>query len=151
MYGIDTMSYYGSILGFIMSFGLVLLLLLVVGIVLTVVGKWKVLDKLSKRPWAALIPFFSDYEVCVGVGTPQWLSIACPVVGLASWILSFLTNGGMLASLCGLAYFVLVCMLCHFTSKRFGKGIGWTIGLVLLGFVFWPILGLGSSEPEPQA
>lgn len=42
-------------------------------------------------------------------------------------------------------------MLCYYTSKRFNKGIGWTVGLVLLGFVFWPILGLGSSDPDAQA
>lgn len=151
MYGIDSMSTYGSLLGVIMSFGLVLLLLLLAAIVLTVVGKWKVLSKLGKRPWAALIPFFSDYEMCVGVGTPQWLTIACPVVGVVGGVLSFVTDGGTLASLCNVASFVLGCMLCHYTSKRFNKGLGWTVGLVLLGFVFWPILGLGSFDPDSQA
>lgn len=151
MYGIDTMSYYGSILGFLMSFGLVLLLILVVCAVLTVVGKWKVLDKLGKRPWAALIPFFSDYEMCGGVNAPQWLAIAYPVVGVVNWVVTFLTDGGTVATLLGIAGFVLGCMMCHYTSKRFNKGLGWTVGLVLLGFVFWPILGLGSSDPDSQA
>lgn len=151
MYGINTVSTYGSLLSVIMSFGLVLLLLVTAGIVLTVIGKWKVLDKLGKRPWAALIPFFSDYEMCVGVGTPQWLAIACPVVGVVGWVLSLVTDGGTLGSLCNLASFVLGCMLCYYTSKRFNKGLGWTVGLVLLSFVFWPILGLGSSDPDAQA
>lgn len=123
MYETETMAPYWSLLTFLMSFGLILMLLLVVVLVLTVIGKWKVLDKLGKRPWAALIPYFSDYEMCGGVGAPQWLTIAYPVVGLVNFALTMLTDGGTLASLCGLA---------------------------LLGFVFWPILGLGSSEPLPD-
>lgn len=66
-------------------------------------------------------------------------------------MVTFLTDGGTLASLLGTASFVLGCMMCHFTSQKFGKGVGWTIGLVLLGFVFWPILGLGSSKPGSEA
>lgn len=151
MYEVNNISYYGSVLGFIMSFGVVLLILLIACLVLTVIGKWKVLDKLGKRPWAALIPFFSDYEMACGVTAPQWLVIACPVVGIVGWVLMFMTDGGTLASLCNLATFVLVCMLCYYTSKRFNKGVGWTVGLVLLGFVFWPIIGLGSSAPDSQA
>lgn len=150
MYETETMAPYWSLLTFLMSFGLILMLLLVVVLVLTVIGKWKVLDKLGKRPWAALIPYFSDYEMCGGVGAPQWLTIAYPVVGLVNFALTMLTDGGTLASLCGLAAFVLCCMMCHFTSQRFGKNPGWTVGLALLGFVFWPILGLGSSEPLPE-
>ena len=149
MYGTSTMMPY--LLSFIMSFGLIIALILLVTVVLTVIGKWKVLEKLGKRPWAALIPFFSDYEMCGGIGAPQWLTIAYPVVGVVNWAVTFLTDGGILAGLLGLASFVLGCMLCYYTSKRFNKGIGWTVGLVLLGFVFWPILGLGSSEPGSQA
>lgn len=30
-------------------------------------------------------------------------------------------------------------------SKSFGKDEGFTIGLTLLGFIFWPILGFGDA------
>lgn len=30
---------------------------------------------------------------------------------------------------------------------RFGKETGYTIGLVIFGFVFWTMLGFGASEP----
>ena len=32
-------------------------------------------------------------------------------------------------------------------SRAFGKETGYTIGLVIMGFVFWTMLGFGSSEP----
>ena len=59
-YDIDTLT--PCVLTFIMSFGLITGLVLLVMTVLTVIGKWMVLSKLGKRSWAALIPFFSDYE-----------------------------------------------------------------------------------------
>ena len=31
-------------------------------------------------------------------------------------------------------------------SKSFGKDEGFTVGLVLLGIIFWPILGFGSAK-----
>lgn len=32
-------------------------------------------------------------------------------------------------------------------SHVFGKETGYTIGLVILGYAFWTMLGFGSSEP----
>ena len=32
-------------------------------------------------------------------------------------------------------------------ARTFGKESAYTIGLVLLGIVFWPMLGFGESEP----
>ena len=31
-------------------------------------------------------------------------------------------------------------------SKSFGKDEGFTVGLILLGIVFWPILGFGDAR-----
>ena len=31
-------------------------------------------------------------------------------------------------------------------SKSFGHDEGFTVGLLLLGIIFWPILGFGSSK-----
>lgn len=35
-------------------------------------------------------------------------------------------------------------------AKNFGKGPGFGIGLWLLGFIFYPILGFGSAQYAPQ-
>ena len=31
-------------------------------------------------------------------------------------------------------------------AKNYGKGVGFGIGLLLLGFIFWPILGFGDAQ-----
>ena len=38
---------------------------------------------------------------------------------------------------------VFAIMLYNEIAKKFGQGIGFTIGLILLPFVFFPILGFG--------
>ena len=35
-------------------------------------------------------------------------------------------------------------------AKRFGKGTGFGIGLALLSFIFFPILGFGDAEAGPS-
>ena len=36
-------------------------------------------------------------------------------------------------------------------AKNFGKGAGFGIGLAFLGFIFYPILGFGDAEYNPEA
>ena len=45
-----------------------------------------------------------------------------------------------------IANIVFLIMLYNGISKAFGKDSGFTAGLVLLGFVFWPILGFGDAK-----
>jgi hypothetical protein len=34
----------------------------------------------------------------------------------------------------------------HDLSRSFGKGVGWTLGLLFLGIVFVPVLAFGGDE-----
>ena len=42
--------------------------------------------------------------------------------------------------------FIFYIWLTNLISKSFGKDEGFTVGLLLLGFIFWPILGFGSAK-----
>ncbi|WP_430404870.1 DUF5684 domain-containing protein [Fluviicola sp.] len=44
------------------------------------------------------------------------------------------------------ANIVFMIMTMNSVSKNFGKDEGFTVGLVLLGVVFWPILAFGSAR-----
>jgi hypothetical protein len=41
---------------------------------------------------------------------------------------------------------VFLIWLYNMVSKSFGHDEGFTMGLLLLGFIFWPILGFGKSK-----
>jgi Family of unknown function (DUF5684) len=49
----------------------------------------------------------------------------------------------MLIPLVNLIIFIIVCID---IAKSFGQGVGFGLGLLLLGFIFYPILGFGSAQ-----
>ena len=54
-----------------------------------------------------------------------------------------------------LVNFIILIILDIDVAKNFGKGAGFGIGLLLLPFIFFPILGFGSAQyqgaPPPPA
>mgnify|MGYP003574912555 CR=1 FL=1 len=94
-------------------------------IVVAIAGMWKTFEKAGKPGWAAIIPIYNIYIMIEIVGKPSiwllWMLIPCVNIVFSIW----LTN---------------------LVSKSFGKEEGFTVGLVLLGFIFWPILGFGSAK-----
>jgi hypothetical protein len=103
-------------------------------IVLMVAAMWKMFSKAGQPGWAAIIPIFNTYVLCKVAGRPGWwlILLLIPFVNLIIWII-----------------------LCIDIAKNFGKGAGFGIGLILLPFIFFPILGFGSAQyqgaPPPVA
>ena len=46
---------------------------------------------------------------------------------------------------------VVLVIIIHNISLRFDRGVGTTLGLMFLPFIFWPILGLGSAQYNANA
>lgn len=94
-----------------------------------IAGGWKTFVKAGAPGWACLVPILNIYVVIKLIGKPIW------------WIvLFFIPIVGIIAAIIVMIEF----------AKGFGKGIGTAIGLVLLGFIFWPMLGFGSAEWEGE-
>jgi hypothetical protein len=93
--------------------------------ILVLVAQWKVYQKAGKPGWACIIPIYNFLVLLKIVGKPWWwiLLMLIPVVNIvyAIWVLNLL-------------------------SKSFGKDVGFTMGLLFLGFIFYPILGFGSAR-----
>jgi hypothetical protein len=94
-------------------------------IVLSIAGLWGVFTKAGKPGWASLIPIYNAIVLLQVIGKPWWwvLLLLIPCVGLFMWILMSVE-----------------------LAKVFGKGIGYTIGLILLGFMFLLLLGFGDAK-----
>ena len=97
---------------------------------LIIVAMWKVFTKAGQPGWASIIPIYNLYIWCKIVGRPWW------------WILLMLIP---------FVNFIMVIILCIDLAKSFGKGVGFGIGLALLGIIFWPILGFGSAQYQGPA
>jgi hypothetical protein len=91
---------------------------------LLVIAMWKVFTKAGQPGWASIIPIYNLYIWCKIVGRPGW------------WIILLLIP---------FVNIIVGIILCIDMAKSFGKGVGFGIGLALLGIIFWPILGFGSA------
>ena len=94
-------------------------------IVFMIVAMWKIYEKAGQEGWAAIIPIYNTYILLKIVGKPWW------------WLLLMLIPGVNL---------VLIIWTYNMLSKSFGKDEGFTVGLLLLGIVFFPILGFGDAK-----
>ena len=67
----------------------------------------------------------------------------CKVAGRPGWwvILMFIP----------FVNFIIAIILCIDLAKSFGKGAGFGIGIVLLGFIFLPILAFGDAQYQGAA
>jgi hypothetical protein len=86
---------------------------------------WKIFTKAGEPGWACLVPIYNVMilsKIC-GRGEMFGLLVLIPCVGI-----------------------VISIMLTLDLAKVFGKEMGFAIGLLLLPYVFLPILAFGSAE-----
>ncbi len=99
--------------------------IIVIGIALVVIaGVWKTFEKAGKPGWAAIVPIYNFFVMLDIAGKPWWwfLLMFIPVVNL-----------------------IIAIMICIAIAERFGKGVGFGLGLAFLGVIFYPILGFGDA------
>jgi hypothetical protein len=111
--------------------GLLVLVIQLAIVVLIIAGIWKVFVKAGHPGWAAIIPIYNIYILTQIAGRPWW------------WLLLFLIP---------FVNLVAAIVIGVDVAKSFGKGTGFGVGLALLGFIFYPILGFGSAQYQgPRA
>jgi len=94
-------------------------------LLLIIIGMWKVFEKAGKPGWAAIIPIYNLVVLLEIVGKPIW------------WIIL------MLIPLVNLIVYIIILVE---LAKRFGKGVGFAIGLLIFPFICFPILGFGNAQ-----
>ncbi len=95
-----------------------------------IVAEWKIYEKAGKPGWAVLIPIYNVIVLLEIIGKPWWwlLLLLIPIVNIIFGIWMF-----------------------NLLSKSFGYSEGFTVGLVLLPIIFYPILGFGSAAYKGPA
>jgi len=104
--------------------GAFLIVILAVAVVV-IAAMWKVFTKAGQPGWAAIVPIYNYVILLNIVGRPTW------------WVLL------MFVPLIN----IVIAIIIHLElAKSFGKSTGFGIGLILLGPIFFPILGFGDSR-----
>jgi hypothetical protein len=105
---------------------ILLLLAIELAIIVTIIaGVWKVFVKAGKPGWAAIIPIYNVIVMLEIAGKPLW------------WIILFFIP---------LVNLVMAILVGIAVARKFGKSDGFGVGLALLGFIFYPILGFGGAQ-----
>lgn len=104
---------------------LVVVLIAIAFGILVIAGWWKAFEKAGEPGWKAIIPIYNMIIVLKIVGRPVW------------WIVLLLIP---------CVSFVVYIIVANDTSKSFGKGTGFTLGLVLLSPIFTIMLGFGDAK-----
>ena len=107
------------------SAGAVVIVVYLAVIVIEIAALWQIFEKAGQPGWAAIIPIYNAYVLLKIVGRPVW------------WLLLFFIP---------LVNVIVEIVVANDLSKSFGRGVGFTVGLVLLGPIFIPILGFGSAR-----
>jgi hypothetical protein len=89
---------------------------------------WKIFTKAGQPGWAVIVPIYNIIVLMKIVGKPAW------------WVLLMLIP---------VVNFVVLIMVDIELAKRFGKGMGFALGLIFLGIIFAPILAFGSAKYQP--
>jgi len=97
-------------------------------LLILVISMWKIFTKAGKPGWAAIVPIYNLIVM---------LEIACkPIWWFILMLIPFVN------------IIILIILLVEI-AKRFGKGVGFAIGMLILPFIFYPMLAFGDSKYTP--
>jgi hypothetical protein len=94
-------------------------------VILIIASMWTIFTKAGQPGWAAIVPIYNLVVLLKIVGKPVW------------WIFLFLIP---------IVNYVFLIWTYNMLSKSFGKSEGYTVGLILLGIVFFPMLAFGDAK-----
>lgn len=159
-------------------FGFTLALCVAIAVLIIIAG-WKIFEKAGEKGWKILIPIYDIYILFKICGIKDWFwwflgasifasILSCinpPTFQTLSYGSSSLTYIDLSATidwsqhipyLIGTILSVGVSLAMAITiavklAKAFGKGVGFTLGLIFLSGIFYMILGFGKAKYDKKA
>ncbi len=104
---------------------LLLILLYIAVVVLAIAGLWKTFEKAGQKGWFAIIPILNTYILIKIAGREGW------------WLILFFIPCVSIV----VGFIVMIDV-----AAKFSKSVAYGVGMVLLPFIFFPLLGFGDAE-----
>lgn len=115
----------GSGMGALQNMGTGTSILILIISIVELIAMWKVFVKAGKPGWAAIIPIYNIIVFLQIAGKPAW------------WFILFLIP---------IVNLVIAIIATIALAEKFGKGAGFAIGMLLLPFIFYPVLGFSDAK-----
>lgn len=128
-YGYNAASASGLV-GGMLIFMIIVWIIAMAASVFMIISMWKVFKKLGKPGWAAIVPFYNVYVLCCEIAEKQWWYILLLCVPLANIYAMYVIYDAV--------------------AKKFGKDTGYTIGMIFLPIVFFPMLAFSKNANPVQ-
>ena len=161
----EVAAFAGGMLGSVMVISLIVA-------VLIIIAGWKIFEKAGEKGWKALIPIYDIYILFKICGIKNWFWCLFCVTIIASIMMgantptdiqyiedwsgihmdiSTITWGNYPVYLSGMviscaASIVAEIMIAIKLAKAFGKGVGYTLGIIFFPYIFAMILGFGKAK-----
>lgn len=93
--------------------------------IIIIIAQWKIYEKAGQPGWASIVPIYNIVILLRIIGKPTW------------WLLLMIIPG---------VNIIIGIWSTNLLAKSFGKDVGFTLGLIFLSIIFYPILAFGSAE-----
>jgi len=120
-----------------------------VAYIITAIALWKIFKKAGEKGWKSIIPIYNSYILYKISWDVKyfWIQIGLVILIYALSIFSYVVPILVFAVL--LLIFAYITYLSirqeYLLARSFGKGIGFTFGLIFLSTIFYLILAFSSS------
>jgi len=94
-------------------------------LVFYIAAEWRLFTKAGRPGWAVLIPVYNLYVQIKIAGKPGW------------WLILYLIP---------FVNIIIALFVAFGLARAFSKSVAFGVGLWLLGFIFYPILGFGDAH-----
>lgn len=142
-----------ALFAFVFQFGI---------LILVIAGIWRTFTKANQPGWAAIVPIY-NFVVMADIARVSrnqiWKALAVGLVGGTIYMVTIFDAmdggdvGGTSLAIGVLVYFASIILTLYFLypiykgiALNFGQGVGFAWGLMLLGAIFFPILGFGTYQ-----
>lgn len=133
--GIDNSPLDGAAAAGLIGMMVVSWIIAIIFMVMVIIAWWKIFTKAGQEGWKSIIPFYNVYIMLGIVGMSPMLMLI-----FIGFFIPFLNI------IAGLAWFVVSIMMYYKLSLAFGKGMGYTLGLIFLHPIFALMLAFGDAK-----
>ena len=137
-----------SVLGGFAGAFFIIIAIVAVVVIIMIISLWKIFTKAGQPGWASIIPVYNNYILTqiARVNIAYFIVLLTPTLIAVTEVHLPKPVNQVMNVVVVIALILVVYNMC----KQFGKGVGYTIGMVILPFIFFPMLAFGDSVYQDE-